>query len=168
MSVSKKQVVREFNDNFITLINNLAVMCPQSRVGKNIWIYRKVLKVLKYTNKIIDLFVQKALIYKSRIDNDDVDFLLNRSYDDEVNDHYKDYHKLSKRERKKLEDEKKDAVDIIYEVKEVWPTMNKKDQDLVVQFLKVLSSLAEEYFLIVHAQSQTQTQTTVFRSPPLS
>jgi hypothetical protein len=133
--VEAKQVVNDFNKTLTDLIKNIAYICPESTVGKDIKIYSSILKIFKKSTKFIDIFVEKALIYKGKLDNNDVSFLLDNDYDNEIDNLDKDV--------------KKNTIDIIVECKDVWPKINKDNQEVVIAYLKLLCTLAQEYFMIM-------------------
>ena len=139
--VDTKVVVSEFNKTLTDFILNLAYICPDSTVGKDIKIYKGILKLFKKSSKFIDIFVEKALIYKSKLDENDLSFLLENDYNNEVED---------------LEPNlKKNTIDVIAECKEVWPTINSSNQEIVIAYLKLLSTLAQEYFLLMREANVT-------------
>ena len=133
--VDTKVVILEFYKTLTDFILNLSYICPNSTVGKDIKLYKGILKLFKRSSKFIDIFVEKALIYKSKLDNNDLSFLLENDYNNDIEDLDKEL--------------KKNTIDVIVECKEIWPTINTSNQEVVIAYLKLLSTLAQEYFLLM-------------------
>lgn len=145
--VTKKEIISEFNNTLKDLVINIAKMCPVSSASQNLSRYKGILYLFKKSSVPIDIFIQKALIYKEKLDKNDISFLLEESYEDNIDDIYEEDIQNSKRKRLAAKS-KQDTIDIIKEVKNVWPTINEPNQETVIAYLKLLCLLAQEYFLL--------------------
>ncbi len=134
MNNKKENIIDEFLSTLITFANNLADVCPDSIIGNNITKIRNVLKNPEFRTKIIDMFVAKILIYKKEIDEGDENFFLKeKKYDDDLKDvKYGDV-----------------IYGKIFEFKNIWNQLNRKNKDTVILYMKLLCYYAQEYFMIV-------------------
>ena len=135
------QIVADFNTTLKDLALNIANVCPTSLIGSNIRLIQNAIDNPKNKTKFIDIFVQRVLIYKSQIDNGEEDFFLGKSYQDII-------------DRQTTNDDKKDILERIFEFKELWKTLNKMNKNIVIQYMQLLSMLAEQYFIIIDQNSQ--------------
>lgn len=79
--------------------------------------------------KMIDIFVIKILPYKNDIDNSNEEKFLEGNFSNEVNGHNM-------------------VINIISDMKKIWPSLNNGDKTNLLQYIKYLSDLAQEYFKI--------------------
>jgi hypothetical protein len=129
--MSLDSLVNDFNSTLIDLVENIGAVCPNTIIGNNMALIKKVLTSKDNQNKVIDTFVAKVLIYKPQIDVGDESFFLNKSYDDDLDD----------------VDAGGSITGKIFEFKNVWITLSSENKDLVIQYMQLLCMLGQQYFL---------------------
>lgn len=130
--IDVKQTVIDFNSVLLDLGRNLAEVCPDSIIGKNISYVEEAIANPKNKTKFIEVFVGRVLQYKEQIDEGKEEFFLGKSYD---NDMDSDNPMLSK----------------IFEFKTIWKDLKRENKDLVIQYMQILCQLAQNYFLVIYA-----------------
>lgn len=129
------QTVDDFNNLLLMLLKNIASVCPDSIIGRNIKDIDKTFKSALPVNKskFMDIFIAKVLQYKPQIDSGNEDFFLKKkSYDDDLKD---------------ISDGQESWADTVFEFKTVWTQLKRENKDLVIQYMKILCELAQNYFL---------------------
>jgi hypothetical protein len=129
--VESKTVIKEFNKTLYDFIKNLSIICPNSNIAKKSWKYKAILTVMKRNTKFLKMFIEHVLIFKTKIDNDDTCFFLEKTYN------LDEFEEL---------DEENDSL--INELKIIWPSLKKHNQDMVMVYMKLLCKLSQEYFMI--------------------
>ena len=133
MSTNTTQIITEFNSVLLDMIKNIASVCPNSIVGRNIGDIEKTLKTASSKQKIIETFITKVLPYKSKIDNGDEDFFLKKDYSNDF-----------------------DGNDTwgskVFEFKNIWTQLNNNNKNIIIQYMQVLCELSQEYFLAIYAK----------------
>jgi len=114
----------EFNTTFIDLASQLAILCPRSFIANNVSLLKSLIH--SHPTKILEIFTLKALKYKRQVDSGDDSFFLNCNFASEVNG---------------------DSAIIgkIFELKEIWKTLNDANRDIVRQYVTYLFELSAEY-----------------------
>jgi len=127
------EFVSDFNNILLDFTLNIAHICPNSLIGKNVSFVEKHINQLNnpksnnYT-KLIDLFVEKVLVYKDKIDAGDEDFFLKKEYDNDLNG-------------------QSDLIGKVFEFKSIWRTLTQENKDCVIQYMQILCKLAQNYFM---------------------
>ena len=128
------QIIIEFNCILLDLAKNIATICPDSIIGRNIKDIDKVLRNSEHKSKFIDVFVTKILPYKKEIDAGNDDFFMSKTSYDEDFEGYESW--TSK----------------VFEFKSIWGKLKRDNKDLVIQFMQILCQLAQNYFIIILEQ----------------
>ena len=128
MSSGTSEIINDFNNILLDLVKNIANVCPNSIIGKNKQDIVSTIEDPNYFTKFIDIFVSNVLIYKKYIDDGDEKFFLN-----ELDD-------------KELESAGADSSQI-FEFKNIWHKLKRKNKDMVIQYMQILAELAQEYFI---------------------
>ena len=131
-SSSITNIVNDFNNMLISLVQNIAAICPRSIIGTNIRDIEKQFKNPKNFNKFIDLFCIKILIHKDKIDACEETFFL-----DDTNI------------KKSLDDQPAGILDQVLSMKSVWHELKQENKEIVFLNLQMLCELAQEYFVLV-------------------
>ena len=130
--MSLDQIVDDFNSTFFDLINNISDVCPNNIVADNKKMIQKIMGKPENINKIIDTFVAKVLIYKPQIDEGKEEFFLKKSYENDIKGE-PDANKISSQ---------------IFEFKTIWKGLSPDNKRFVIEYMKLLCILAQNYFLI--------------------
>jgi hypothetical protein len=129
-----EQTVADFNSVFLDLCRNLAEVCPNSIIGQNINLVEGAVANPKNKTKFIDIFVNKVLQYKDKIDNSDEEFFLRKSYDDDV-------------------ESDNSLMNKVFEFKSIWMDLKKENKELVIQYMQILCELSQNYFMVIYENS---------------
>ena len=120
--MSMQEYVNDFNNMACDLCENIATICPNSVVGRN---KRDIIKAIKSSNtKIIDIFVLNVLEHKEEIFKGNDSYFLNRKYDEVESEH----------------------MNHIFEFKDYWKKISKQDRDVIIDYMKILCLLAQNYY----------------------
>jgi hypothetical protein len=122
-----EDIINDFNSTALTLINVIAMVCPKSTIGRNQSDIEKAIKNKQNRTKFIDIFVSKVLIYKDKIMSGNDSFFLTKEYDSDLDSN--------------------DHVSYVFEFKDVWQQLNRRNKDTVIQYMQILCLLSEQYFL---------------------
>ncbi len=133
MSTEISQIVNDFNDTLLSLVKNIASVCPDSIVGSNVKSIEKIIKRKDSLTKIIDLFCIKVLQYKDKIDDGDESFFMNKSYDED------------------LTDQDSSALSHVLSLKSIWTVLKKENKEIVMMNMQILCELAQQYYELVSA-----------------
>jgi hypothetical protein len=117
-------LVKEFNDKLLILIESLAKIVNNKLIVNNIDLIKKNLKSNKL--KLIETFIYYVLPYKEKIDNDDEEFFLNYEID--------------------LEEDNRLIKDI-FEFKNIWHLLTEENKLTIKNYLKYLCLISQNYFL---------------------
>ncbi|AYV82175.1 MAG: hypothetical protein Homavirus13_4 [Homavirus sp.] len=131
MNPEVNQIVVEFNSVFLDFIRNIAVVCPNSIVGRNMIDIEKSFKNMPKKNSFIDAFVAKVLPYKSQIDEGNEDFFIKKDYSSDL-------------------DGNESWGSKVFEFKNIWSQFKKENKTIVIQYMQALCELAQEYFLVAY------------------
>lgn len=120
-----KILIQNFNQLSLTLSTFLANVAPNSTFMK----IRGPIESLvnQNSNKIIDMFVLKALKYEEHIMSGNDDFFMGKNYDDDLD---KDNNKIIK----------------VFEFKSIWGILNDQNKDIIKSYMKILCEIARVYF----------------------
>lgn len=134
ISVKDKMQLDEYVDDFNSLLkdfaDNLAYVSPNSIIGRNIKDIHRTMKIAKSKETFIDVFVDRVLQYKDQIDEGNEKFFLDKkSYKDELEGN-------------------KFLASKVFEFKNLWKELNKQNRDMMLQYLRLLCKLAQEYFCL--------------------
>jgi len=132
MDKNKKldNVVTEFNSTMVDFAKNIANIFPNSLIGNNLNLIISILNSKEHAtkHKIMHIFICKVLPYKSKIDEGDETFFLNKSFNDDTDD--------------------TSILDNVFEIKSLWKILNEQNKKYVVQYMQLLCEIAQEYFSI--------------------
>ena len=134
MSVSKEEIVNDFNTLLLSLASNLAAVCPRSVIGANIGDVEKTIKNRANFYKFIDMFCIKVLPYRPQIDAGDETFFLKKDYEGDI----KDVSEVS--------------LNNIITLKSVWEELKHDNKNIVFMNMQYLCELASQYVRLVRAQ----------------
>jgi len=123
-------LVSDFNSTLLDFSKSLAVVSPNSIIGKNIKDIEKAILYTESKNKFIEIFIEKILIYKEKIDNKDESFFLDKSYN---NDLENDASLMSK----------------VFEFKDIWQGLSEQNKNIIFQYMSILCQLSQQYFIFV-------------------
>lgn len=126
------QLIADFTSTLCDLVYNVSKIAPNSTVGKNISTINGVLKNPDNRKTSIEMFISKVLIYKEEIIKGNDDFFLNKSYNDEL-DQY-------------------GLTDSVFEFKDIWNDLSKKNKGMIKKYMHILCMLAEEYFVLIDSK----------------
>lgn len=132
--VDIEQTVADFNSVLLDLCRNLAEVCPNSIIGQNIGFVEGALTTSKNKTKFIDIFVNKVLQYKDKIDNGDEEFFLKKSYDDDI-------------------ESDNTLMNKVFEFKSIWIDLKRENKELVIQYMQILCELSQNYFMVIYENS---------------
>jgi len=126
------QLVSDFNTYLKDLINQVADICPNSVIGRNITDVNKYISKPEHRDKFIVWFILKILQYKDEIDQGNEDFFLkkikNKDYKDELEGN-------------------ESMTDQIFEFGSIWNTLKRENKDVIIQYMQILCELAQAYFI---------------------
>ena len=131
------QIVSDFNNTLVQLVENIADVCPDTIIGDNRTTIKNALLKPDNKRKIIDTFVAKVLIYKPQIDGGNEDFFLTKSYDTDL----------------KGVKESTSLTGKIFEFKGIWKKLKRENKDFVIQYMQILCILAQNYFLLCDGEN---------------
>lgn len=128
---NKSEIIRDFNNLFETLVEDTSKIAPTSTIGAN---KKEILDAIKIKpTLVIDIFCLKVLKYKNQIedDNEYEKFFMGKNYNDDVSDvtHI-------------------NIMDHIFELKNIWSTLNNTNKEVIRTYMKFLCGLAQDYFLL--------------------
>ena len=118
----KDKIIDDFNSTALTLAQSIAIVCPNSIIGRNISVINIALNNKINKNKFIDIFTTKVLIYKKEIMSGDENYFLNKSYDDTGVE-----------------------TSNIFEFKDIWTKLNDNNKKTIIQYMQILCLLSERY-----------------------
>lgn len=124
------EIINDFNLVLNELVVNLADVCPNSIIGKNIKDIKNVLNSSEYKTKFISIFVERVLQYKPEIDKGKDSFFLGKSYDNDLKG-YESY------------------ANNIFEFKNIWNELKQDNKNVVIQYMQILCDYAQQYFLLI-------------------
>ena len=127
--IKKDQLVKDFTSTSMDLVSNVTKIAPKSTVGKNYSTIKGILKDHDNQQKAIEMFVAKVLIYKEQIMKGDDEFFLNKSYNEDLDEY--------------------EMTDSVFEFKDIWKELNKKNKSMIKKYMQLLCMLGEEYFLLI-------------------
>ncbi len=130
--IDLQQTIIDFNSVLLDLGRNLAEVCPDSIIGKNISYVEEAIENPKNKTKFIEVFVGKVLQYKDQIDEGNEEFFLRKSYNDDM-------------------DSSNPMLSKVFEFKTIWKDLKRENKDLVIQYMQILCQLAQNYFLVTYA-----------------
>ena len=128
--------VNDFNNMLLSLVQNIAAICPRSVIGTNIRDIEKQLKNPKNFNKFIDLFCIKILIHKDKIYACNETFFLD-----------------DRNIKRSLDDQPSGILDQVLSMKSVWHELKQENKEIVFFNLQMLCELAQNYFITVTKQN---------------
>lgn len=131
------ELVDDFNMTLLDLVNNIADICPESLIGNNIKSIRETFNKVENKESFIGVFITKILKYKDRIDKGDEDFFLNITFDDVSNGN------------------NRDTLIEIFKFKNIWKKLTRNNKDIIIEYLKILCALAEQYFLYIDSKQRS-------------
>lgn len=114
----------DFNTMIVDLAAQIALVCPTSIIATSLSTIKTL--IVNHPNTIIDIFVQKVLKYKQKIDEGNDSFFLNNSFTEETEGDST----ISSR---------------IFEFKSIWKQLNQSNRETVKQYMKFLCELALAY-----------------------
>ena len=120
--------INRFNNLLLLLIENIADVCPNSVIGTQYNTIKSIIINSKNRKKFIELFVEKILRYKDKIDKGDESFFVNKSYDNDV-------------------DGDKSVISYVFKLKDVWTQLSKHNKTTVFQYMKILCKMSQDYFM---------------------
>lgn len=126
--MNRTQLVKDFNDNFRTLVEALSTICPSSSISTHL---ETIKDLCEGSNEfIIRKFVLNVLEHKQKIDEGDDDFFLNKDYKSETgNDD--------------------GAISKVLEFKSIWNNLSEDEQNMVKIYMKELCSQTAQYFCMI-------------------
>src|SRR5579863_5758208 len=80
------EIIDNFNEVLLSLVENVASVCPRSIIATNINHVRKAITNKNSPNKFIELFCLKVLQYRDQIDAGDDNFFMNKDFKDDLSD----------------------------------------------------------------------------------
>lgn len=131
MSNNSLQLATDFNTILLDFATNIADVCPNSLIGKNINDIRKAINNHENKTKFVEFFVTKILVYKEQIDVGDERFFLGKSYEKDFEGNESSMHH-------------------IFEFKSIWGKLSPENRGLVIQYMQILAQLAQDYFMAVY------------------
>lgn len=131
MNPKLDEIVNDFNNMLLSLIMNIATVCPNSIVGANVKDIEKHIKSPKNKVKFVDLFCVKVLQYKNEIDNGDENFFMTKDYKDD------------------LKDSEGNLLNHVVSMKSIWKDLSKENKDIVISYMQMLCELSLQYYIIV-------------------
>lgn len=126
--MSNSALIDDFITTFVSLIQNIATVCPTSVVANN---EKWVVSYLKNNRvKILEVFCIKVLPYKKQIDAGEDKFFTDKDYSSDMEG---DNNKMS----------------IVGLLKDVWGTLSQHNQSVVMMHMQILCELARNYALTI-------------------
>jgi hypothetical protein len=130
MSITADQLIFEFNSVSLDLVKNIAAICPNSLVGRNIKDIENAYKSLTRKNAFIETFVLKVLPHKQQIDEGNEDFFLKKDYSSDF--------------------ENNELGSKVFEFKNIWKDLKPQNKNIVIQYMQILCKISQEYFITVY------------------
>lgn len=117
-----------FNNTLSSLIVQIADICPDSILSK----YINIIKTIIYNNpdKIITQFIMIVLPDKDKIDKEDENYFLNKTYEKEAK-------------------EDNDVINKIFKFKDIWKKLTYSNKKMVIQYMKCLCYYSQMYLLTI-------------------
>lgn len=134
MNKSVETTVDNFNKISRHLALSMADSCPYAKFGINKKIIKRIFETDSYRYKFIDMFTAKVLQYKDEIESGNEDFFLRKEYDEDLND----------------VEHGSWIVSNMFQFKDIWTNLTDKDKNFVIEHMKLLCTLSQEYFVLVH------------------
>ena len=131
MNLSLNTIITDFNNILLTLVQNIATICPRSVLGTNIKDIEKQFKNPKNFNKFIDLFCIKILIHKDKIDTCNESFFLD-----------------DRNIKNSLNDQPSGILDQVMSMKSVWHELKQENKEIVFMNMQILCELCQQYFVL--------------------
>lgn len=128
------QIIIDFNDVLISLALNIADVCPNSIIGVHIKDIEKTIKKKENFKKFIDLFCIRVLQYKSKIDEGNESYFLDKDF------------------KSDLRDGESDALTHILSFKSIWKELKQSNKEVVITSMQILCELAQQYFDIIYSK----------------
>lgn len=119
--MSINQIVVDFNNTLLTLLVNVANICPNSIVGNNLKEIQREFKKQSNFFKFIDFFCLNILKYK-----DNFEMFFNTNNNNNTN-----------------------KIEEILKLKSIWPQLTKENQNNVILYMNILCELSQIYFSCV-------------------
>lgn len=142
-SENLSQIIVDFNSTLLDFVNNIAAICPDSIIGANAKDICKAIDKPANERKFIEVFVGCVLIYKPQIDAGDDNFFLNKSYDEDLQNGQATLNKNFE-----INSKSDNMINKVFEFKTIWGKLNRTNKDIVIQYMKLLCELAQQYFEI--------------------
>ena len=124
---SLEDTIKYFNSTMLALVVNVAEVCPMSQPAQNLKKIKKAFNTLGNRSTFLDVFVDKLLTFKDRIDKRDDTFFLEKHF----------------------QNEHEDILEFIAEINILWPTLIETNKNIVWDHLDILYMLAQEYIINV-------------------
>lgn len=126
------QIIVDFNDVLISLVTNVADVCPNSIIGTH---NKDIIKAIKHKDnfkKFIEIFCIRVLQYKDKIDSGDESFFMDKDYKDD------------------LKDDENYVMKHILSFKTIWKELSKPNKEVVITSMQILCELCQQYFDMVY------------------
>jgi hypothetical protein len=118
--------VKNFNNTLLSLAGQLSIICPNTIISSNVSTIETIIK--NFPEKIIEQFVIHILPDKQRIDDEDENYFLNKSYDN-------------------ITKNKESIVDDIFQFKSIWKQLTKNNKKMVINYMKCLCYFSQIYLI---------------------
>jgi|SRR5271155_2441028 len=125
MTTSIEDIVKYFNSTLLDFGTSFGELFPKSTIGKNIKEIKLAFKILGNKTDYIDIFVEKVLIHKDKIDRKDEKFFVDSNYENETG-----------------------ALKIIKEIKGIWTTLDSSNKNVIWEYMDQLCMMAQDYFMM--------------------
>lgn len=124
-----KPLLSKFTSTLLDFIESLAMVCPTSSIASNLFLIKLSINNPLQRTTYIEMFIINVLPHKKKIDNNNEDFFVNKSYEKESGE---------------------ENMDIVSELKEVWKTLSSGNKEIVFEYMQVLCDHSQNYFNLVY------------------
>lgn len=130
--INPQSLITEFNSTLWDFVCNISSIFPDSYICQKKQYIKPIIDSSdsNINKKIMEIFIYKVLPFKSKIDDGDESFFLNHSFEKETNGD-------------------KSIDNKIFEFKQLWTQLNDINKQCVIEYMKTLCAISEEYFCLI-------------------
>ena len=123
--MSKEKVLNDFRDLFISFLQNMYILCPNTVLTHNKSVIESFIK--QKINIVMDIYIKKVLIYKNEFNKNPELFISTHDFQQD------------------LQEFKEVNLDQIFIFKNIWNQLNNDNKKIIIQFINYFNQLSEKY-----------------------
>lgn len=123
--MSKDKILNDFRDLFISFLQNMYILAPNTILTHNSSIIESFIK--QKINIVMDIYIKKVLIYKNEFNKNPELFISTHDFQQD------------------LQEFKEVNLDQIFIFKNIWNKLNNDNKKIIIQFISYFNQLSEKY-----------------------